>query len=79
VPQHLCCPAHSHCQHHRYFGMPPPLTLRKGDRVTRFFRFSKPNLVRKTMCETIEKNCLIKCIFFCFMNQTNILWGPCFL
>jgi hypothetical protein len=51
-----------------YFGMPPPLTLRKGDGVTWFLRFSKPNFVRKTMCDTIEKTALLSVYFF------NILW-----
>jgi hypothetical protein len=48
-----------------YFGMPPPLTLRKGDGVGRFLRFSKHNFVRKKNHVWDHfKNCLIKCIFF---------------
>ena len=54
-------------------------TLQKGDGVTRFLRFSKPNFVRKTMCETIEKITLLSVYFLYFMNQKNIWRGPCFL
>ncbi len=43
-------------------------TLQKGDGVTRFLRFSKPNFVRKTMCETIEKITLLSVYFY------SILW-----
>ncbi len=47
---------------------PRKLFVSRGDEVTRFLRFSKPNFVRKTMCETIEKIALLS-VFF-----KSILW-----
>jgi hypothetical protein len=61
-----------------YFGMPPPLTLRKGDGVTRFLRFSKPNFIRITTCETIEKIALLSVYFFVFYESNKYFKGTLF-
>ncbi len=53
-------------------------TLQKGDGVTRIFRFSKPNFVRKTMCEAIEKITLSSVYFYSIFESKNIWRGPCF-
>ncbi len=53
-------------------------TLQKGDGVTRFLRFSKPNFVRKTMCETIEKITLLSVYFLVFYESKKYLKGTLF-
>ncbi len=50
----------------------------QGDGFTRFLRFSKPNFIRKTMCETIKIIILLSVYFLVFHESKKYFKGTLF-